>query len=124
MRIIVAGSRAFGSHSDHQQILYDRLDLALSRRAELEDEVVVVSGTARGADKMGEEWAASRGCEVIQMPADWNTYGKSAGYKRNEEMAEVADAAIIFWDGVSRGSMHMRDICHRLNLPVDVVRFD
>ena len=123
MKIIVAGSRAFGSHADHRKILYDRLDLALSRRAEAEDEVVVISGTARGADQMGEEWAASRGCEVIRMPAQWDKYGKSAGPKRNEEMAAVADAAIIFWDGISRGSMNMRDICHRLNIPVNVVRF-
>lgn len=41
------------------------------------------------------------------MPADWTTYGKKAGYIRNEAMAEKADAVIVFWDGKSPGAGHM-----------------
>lgn len=132
MKIIVAGSRTFGgwdkykrkyTNQRHITMLNDRLDLASSRRAEHGDQVVVISGTARGADDLGELWAQSRGAQVIRKPADWDRYGRSAGYRRNEEMAEIADACIIFWDGTSRGSMHMRDICHRLGIPCEVVRF-
>ena len=38
------------------------------------------------------------------MPADWDKYGKSAGFIRNKEMVDIADAAIIFWDGDSKGT--------------------
>lgn len=39
-------------------------------------------------------------CEL--HPADWERLGKAAGPIRNEEMAEIADALIAFWDGQSR----------------------
>lgn len=56
---------------------------------------------------MGERYAKERGYAVSEHPADWDRYGKSAGYIRNKEMAEEADALMAFWDGKSRGTMHM-----------------
>jgi hypothetical protein len=41
------------------------------------------------------------------FPADWNRYGKSAGFRRNVEMSNHADALVVFWDGKSRGTQHM-----------------
>lgn len=63
------------------------------------------------------------GYSVDQYPADWDTYGKSAGYRRNEDMAKIADACIVFWDGESRGSKHMIDIAEREGLPLRIVKF-
>ena len=85
---------------------------------------VVISGTARGADQCGEQWAECCGIPVEKFPADWNTYGKRAGYLRNEQMAENADALIALWDGVSAGTKHMIDIAHRKGLQVFVYRTD
>lgn len=82
----------------------------------------VVSGNARGVDKMGEHYAAHYNIPVAIFPADWNTYGKSAGYRRNLEMAENADALIAIWDGVSRGTKHMIDIARMRGLRVYVHR--
>jgi hypothetical protein len=53
----------------------------------------------------------------------WDLFGKKAGYMRNEEMAKVADAAIIFWDGKSKGSKHMIDISKKYNLKLRIVMF-
>ena len=57
-------------------------------------------------------------------PAQWDKYGKRAGYRRNEQMAEVADGLIAFWDGQSKGTKHMIDIMTEKNLPTKVVRYD
>jgi len=65
----------------------------------------VVSGAARGADTCGEEWAAKHGLPVKQFPANWDKYGKSAGFKRNKQMAEYADAAVLFPGGAGTDSM-------------------
>lgn len=73
---------------------------------------------------MGCEWARSRGVHIIPMPADWNTHGKSAGYKRNEQMAELGDYLLAFWDSVSRGTKHMIDIAKRKGLTMTVVRYE
>ena len=60
----------------------------------------------------------------MEFPADWDKHGKSAGYKRNLEMAENADALIAFWDGESRGTKHMIDIAKEKNLLTRIIRYD
>ncbi len=67
----------------------------------------IVSGTASGADLAGETWAQHSGLPVQRFPADWATHGKAGGKLRNRRMAEYADAALVFWDGMSSGSCDM-----------------
>ena len=115
MKVIVAGGRDY----DDYQLMENRLDYLLQNEAS----ITIVSGTAKGADKLGERYANQKGFDIIEMPADWDKFGKSAGYRRNEEMAKIADAAVIFWDGESRGSKHMIDLSHKYNLKVRVVKY-
>ena len=85
--------------------------------------VTDISGTTKGADRLGEEWGRDRGYPVERYPADWEAYGKSAGYRRNEEMAEAADACVVFWDGSSPGAGHMILIAKEHGLPLRVIGF-
>lgn len=55
--------------------------------------------------------------ELIEMPADWDEHGKSAGYVRNAEMAVKADELELFWDGRSNGSRHMRETMNKYGKP-------
>jgi len=82
----------------------------------------VVSGTACGVDSLGEEWARLRGVPIKRFPAKWGQHGRSAGYKRNAEMADYADALIACWDGTSKGTKHMIDIAKTKGLKVFVFR--
>lgn len=66
-----------------------------------------VCGMAIGADRLGEQWAIANGVPVKEMPANWTLHGRSAGPIRNRQMAEYADAAVIVWDGKSRGTRNM-----------------
>lgn len=112
-RVIVAGSRNF----DDYELLSDTSDKLLQNKGK---DVVIVSGTARGADTLGEQYAAERGFQISRFPADWDRFGKSAGYRRNVQMAENADALVAFWDGVSRGTGHMINIAKEKNLLVRI----
>ena len=56
--------------------------------------------------------------EIIEMPADWDEYGKSAGYIRNAKMAEIGDELLLFWDGKSNGSRHMHETMREHGKPV------
>ena len=82
----------------------------------------VVSGTARGVDRLGEQWAAENNIPITRFPADWNQFGKSAGYIRNEAMAEYAEALLAIWDGVSKGTGHMIDIATMKDLEIFVYK--
>lgn len=103
MKTIIAGSRNFTD----LEITDEKLGEVPWRITE------VVSGTARGADQCGEWYARKWNIDLKTFPADWKNYGKSAGYIRNGEMAEYADALVAFWDGESKGTKHM------INLAID-----
>lgn len=118
-KVIVAGSREF----DNEKLAFDYLD-KINQIAEcMHKKMTIISGTARGADTIGINYAKSRSLECIEMPADWDKYGKSAGYIRNKEMAKVANSAIVFWDGESKGSEHMINIMNDMNKPVWVILY-
>ena len=86
--------------------------------------MIIVSGGARGADSLGEKYSDEEGFDLEVYPAQWDKYGKRAGFRRNEQMAEVADALIAFWDGKSHGTKHMIDIMNNKNLEVRVVKYE
>jgi hypothetical protein len=80
----------------------------------------VLSGCARGVDSVAEAAAKERGLVVRRFPADWDSFGLSAGIRRNEEMAAAAAGLVAFWDGKSRGTAHMIAAARRRGLWVRV----
>jgi len=117
MKIIIAGGREFNDLN----LMTKKMDLFLSKSTHMDIEIV--SGKANGADSLGEEYAKLRKYKIAEFPADWDKFGKGAGFKRNTEMAEYADALIAFWDGNSRGTMHMINIAKKKGLQVKVVGY-
>lgn len=82
----------------------------------------IVSGGAVGVDSIGEAYAREHGLRVEVYRADWGWYGRAAGPKRNELMADYADALVAVWDGKSRGTRHMIGAMRRRRKPVHLVR--
>ena len=66
----------------------------------------ILHGGARGVDRMAGRWAHSKDYPVDVYFAQWETHGKSAGYIRNQKMVSDCGAAIVIWDGVSKGTRH------------------
>lgn len=88
----------------------------------------IISGTARGADKLGEQFAEKYDLKVIRFPADWDNKGKAAGYIRNKEMAVYSSkdkelgVLVAFWNG-SKGTKHMIDLANNYKLRVEIFNF-
>lgn len=118
MRIIVAGSRTFNDY----KLLEETLDNII--KEERIDNPIIISGTANGADKLGEIYAHNKGYKVLQFRPDWDKYGKSAGYIRNTEMAEAGDILVAFWDGKSKGTEHMINIMKNKNKHGFIIKYD
>ena len=126
IRIIIAGSRDFKDFNYLEKsclevfsYLAEELKVLSGDLVEYRENIEIISGCARGADSLGELFAEKYKLKLVQFPADWNTYGKSAGYIRNEQMAKYAVSdnnfgiLIAFWDGKSRGTKNMIDLAKK-----------
>jgi len=113
MKLIIAGTRTFND--------FTLLCTSLVPYESIVTEVV--SGTASGADQMGEYWAEALGIPVKRFPAQWDLLGNSAGYIRNQVMAEYAESLVAFHDGKSRGTQHMINLARKHGLQVKVIQY-
>ena len=117
-RLVVCGCRDFSDY----KLLSKEIDSFLKNIVN-NHSVIIVSGGANGADKLGERYAHEHGFEVELHPALWEQFGKTAGVRRNQEMADVSDAVIAFWDGESRGTKNMIDCAREASIPCKVVQY-
>jgi hypothetical protein len=104
-KVIIAGSRNFDN--------YNQLKTYCNHILKNKENIEIVCGLAKGADILGKKYAEENNYSVAEFPANWDKFGKSAGYIRNAEMVKYADAAIIFWNGKSSGSKHMIDLAKK-----------
>lgn len=133
MKVIIAGSRhlnpfKFFSAQRRGEATYKLFQIISKHLAHLESELgrpvtEIISGKAPGIDTVGEAWAISNGIRVAEFPAEWDL-GKHAALLRNAEMAEYADAALVIWDGKSKGSADMLSHMHRLAKPVAIYEME
>ena len=131
MRVLVCGSRTW---SDKEAIL----KALFSAEHEYDEYIkVLIHGGANGADKLAGE-AAREMCgysvpkeqvlantpEIRVFPANWNLYGKAAGFIRNQQMLDEGkpDLVLAFWDGESRGTKMMIDLAKKAGVPVKVIQ--
>ncbi len=108
IKIVIAGSRDYQNYSEAKQFIKECL-----KKANLKENPVFLSGGCRGADRLGEQFAADFGFEIRVYPAQWEKYGKAAGPIRNKLLAEECDVLISFWDGKSRGTKSMIDLARK-----------
>lgn len=114
MKTIIAGGRDFC----YPYMLEDDLQ-------EIPWEITeIVSGGARGADAIGEQYGFDCEIPVKVFPADWDKHGKAAGHIRNAEMAVYSDALVAFWDGKSRGTKNMIETAAKKGLYVKVFFYE
>ena len=117
IKIIVAGSRQVNNYEAVKFHCEEIIKQHYSNK-----EIVIVSGIAQGADKLGEQFAEEYNYKVDRYPADWVKHGRSAGYKRNMQMAMNADVLIAFWYKKSKGTGHMIDIALLIEMPTYVIQ--
>ncbi len=117
--VICAGCRKFNDY----HLLAIKLDQFCI--AHKDANVEIVSGTCRGADKLGEQYAKEQNLKCKQFPAEWKKFGRGAGPIRNREMAKYASHLIAFWDGNKNrsGTWSMIQIATKLGLTVEIVQF-
>ena len=82
----------------------------------------IVSGGARGMDACAAAYAKEHGIPLTVFLPDYAKYGRGAPHRRNAQIADYAEAALVFWDGCSRGTQHVWHLFEKLGKPVTVIR--
>jgi len=83
----------------------------------------IVSGGARGANSLGEEWAISCDIPTERYLPNWNKYGRAAEYLRNQEIVDACDMVLAFWDGKSRGTQDTIAKAQKAKKPTFIVYY-
>jgi predicted Rossmann-fold nucleotide-binding protein len=127
MRVIVAGGRDF----DDYQLMCARLNHFFSQLDK--KKLVIVNGdgpglwdkiqkryVTQGADQLAKKYANEHRIPLDMYPPDWDRYGKGAGPRRNEQMAQNADALVAFNTG-GRGTANMIKLAEEYGLKIRVI---
>jgi hypothetical protein len=105
MKIAIIGSRTFSDY-DFLCLLMKTINIDIDE---------IVSGGASGVDSLAEHYANENNIPIKIFKAEWNKYGKAAGFIRNKLIIEYADKVIAIWDGKSKGTKNSIDLATKQN---------
>ncbi len=107
MKLLIAGSRSIGTFDPEKYVPSDT--------------ALIISGGAAGIDTAAEQYADAHRISKLILRPRYDLYGRAAPIKRNEEMVDAADAVLIIWDGISRGTKHTAEYARKQGKAVTVV---
>ncbi|HAL62854.1 MAG TPA: hypothetical protein DCO93_00250 [Clostridiales bacterium] len=107
MKLLIAGSRSI-------------TDIDISPYIPEETDCIITGG-AKGIDRLAEIYADKMKISKIIMRPQYKLLKRGAPLKRNEEMVEMCDMALVFWDGISKGTKHTIDYAKKIGKPIDVI---
>lgn len=121
VRVIVTGSREWSDPNAIRAKISDRL-------CDLPGDSLIVVGydekndRPKGVDRFAYQEAQKLGLALETHPAEWEKFGKGAGFRRNTEMAQLgADLCLAFHNGRSSGTKHMIEQAEKYGIPVEIV---
>lgn len=115
LRFIIAGGRDFDNYNLLESFCYKVFE---QLNIQDDDKIIIIEGEAKGADTLARKFAEENNFECLKFPANWDLYGKRAGYMRNLQMVNEgkADYLIAFHDGQSPGTRNMIEIMRKKDL--------
>jgi len=116
--LLVAGGRDFNDYT----LCASTLDRLLTSKRQTDD-IVIISGMARGADTLAVRYAKEHNYALVKCPADWDTHGRSAGFIRNKQMVTLADAVVCFWDKRSKGTASTIQLTQNVGKPLRIIHY-
>jgi hypothetical protein len=108
MRILVCGGRDFSD--------YNLVSLTLNPYGCID--LKIIHGAAKGADSLAQRWAKDNGYPDEAYPANWDKYGKRAGYIRNVQMLNEGKPDLVIAFPGGKGTQMMINLAEAAGVPV------
>jgi len=116
MKLAIAGSRTFNDYGKLAVTIHNHFYFVQIRE--------IISGGAKGADFLAKKYAQQHlNIKYKEFPAEWDKYGKSAGFIRNQTIVDNCDMLLVFWDGLSRGTQDTIEKAKKAKKPTFIVYF-
>lgn len=121
LALLIAGTRTYNDFREFSAIC--------DRVTQNYKDVIIISGGAKGADCLAEYYAKQKRYPFIEVKAEWDRYGKRAGYIRNRKMHEMLSqnknrGVLLFWDGKSRGTAQNIDLAKEFGTDIRIWNFE
>ena len=107
MKLLIVGSRSI-----------TEFDLSEYIKSDVD---TVISGGANGIDTLAEKYADKHRISKYIIRPRYDLYGRAAPIKRNEKMVDMADAVLVIWDGISKGTKHTVEYAEKTNKPIEII---
>jgi hypothetical protein len=122
MRVLVCGGRDFGDKAKTAEwdFVQKTLDVYLDKYGK---DLVIINGAAKGADCASSMWALRNVVPFYEYHAEWDKYGKRAGYLRNQQMLDEGKPDLVIAFPGGHGTKMMVDIARKAGVPVEEVLY-
>lgn len=108
MKLLIGGSRSIKN-----------LDISSYIPA---DTSMIITGGAAGIDTLAEQYADKHKISKLILHPKYNLYRKAAPLIRNNEMVDICDFILIFWDGKSKGTKHTIEYAKSQRKPLNIIK--
>lgn len=110
MKLMIAGSRTI-ENIDISPYISDDTEL-------------IISGGAKGVDALAEQYADKHRISKLILRPKYKLYRRRAPLIRNDEMVDMCDKVLVFWDGKSKGTKHTIDYAKKTGKPLELIKID
>jgi hypothetical protein len=109
-KIVVTGGLDYQDH----KLIWAKLDQVHEKHPDM---VLVHGRSPKGAEKIASLWAMNRNVPQIGFAPDWAKHGRSAPFKRNDEMLEIVPKGVMHFPGNGIND-NLADKAKMLGIPV------
>ena len=110
MKVLVCGGRDFYDVN----LLFNTLN-KIHKERKISS---IIEGDASGADRLAGSWAISKDVKLEKFPANWKSYGRSAGMIRNKQMLEFGKPNLVIACPGGKGTANMIKLAKEANVEV------
>ncbi|WP_299657050.1 DUF2493 domain-containing protein [uncultured Tateyamaria sp.] len=110
IEIAFSGGLDFNDHT----AIWAALDRVHAKHANM---ILLHGGAPRGAERIAAAWADNRGVTQIVFKPDWARHGKSAPFKRNDQLLDTLPIGLIVFPG-SGITENLADKARAMGIPL------
>ena len=114
-KVLICGDRNWSTHESIQAYLHKLQEIGYD---------TIIEGGARGADRIAEQEGRKLGLTILEFPAEWNKYGRAAGFIRNTQMLVEGQPELVvaFHPNIkeSKGTANMVQQATKAGIPTVV----